>query len=250
MANADTVHTDFAQATAELANRVLTALDHPRDADSLTHYVESAADPKAALAAVRVLAGDALAAHVLAGAAVPQDEAATAVEAMRLFPLIPDGSEADSDAARVSSWRDWGLLQIVTRQGGLTLDAPPRPAADSFALGPADGEDATVWRPWCVQLAQVSPLALPGLDGPVHEAARRNTVPLARGVTWAMLRRDFPLAARLGRWLALLSGQGLRMPVETGPLLDHIQLFGAVEARTVLDVEIGRRVLHRREAPA
>ncbi|MEO3750468.1 hypothetical protein [Streptomyces sp. B6B3] len=250
MANADTVDTDFAAATADLANRVLTALDHPRDADSLTHHVESAADPKAALAAVRVLAGDALAAHVLAGAAVPEDDAATAVEAMRLFPLAPAVPGTDPDTARVAAWRDWGLLQIVTRQGGLSLDTPPRPAVESFAGGPADGDEAITWRPWCVQLAQLSPLALPGLDGPVHEAARRNTVPLVRGLTWAMLRRDFPLAARLGRWLALLTGQGLRMPVEAGPLLDHIQLFGAVESRTVLDVEIGRRLLHRREAPA
>jgi len=92
-------------------------------------------------------------------------------------------------------------------------------------------------------MAQLSTLALPGLDSAVHEAARQGAVPLARGTCWAILRRDYALAARLGRWLALVHGQGAAVPLDPAPLLDHLLLFGGVEARTVLEAEIARHLL-------
>ncbi|MFD7702154.1 hypothetical protein [Streptomyces caelestis] len=227
--------TDYAEAAAELALRVLRALDGAEDPDPLAGYVDAAADPKAALAAVRVLGADVLAAHVLTGRSLTQAEAETVAEAARVFPLA---AACDPDTAHITRWRDWAIAQAAARCG-LPVPGPPRPDY----VGLASPVDACAWRCWSVTMAQLSTLALPGLDSALHEAARQGAVPLAQGSCWAILRRDYALAARLSRWLALVHGQGAAVPLDPAPLLDHLLLFGGVEARTVLEAEIARRLL-------
>jgi hypothetical protein len=260
MPNADAVHTDFARSAARLAARIHAAMDRPRDANPLSGSVDTAPDPKAALAGVRILGADALAPYAFTGAPLPLPEAQAIGEAMRLFPLTPwladpgsgpgpgpgPGPDPCSEISRLAIWRDWALVELAARHGhpAVSPDAPdvPRPAtAGRDAVG-----DATAWRPWSVAMAQLSPLALPGLHSPLHEAAHRNAVALARGACLAMLRRDHALAARLGRWLAFLrqgNAHGTSVPIDPAALLDHVLLFGGAEPRTVLDAEIGRRLL-------
>jgi hypothetical protein len=91
-------------------------------------------------------------------------------------------------------------------------------------------------------MGQLSSLALPGLASPVHEAARGGVLGLARGATRAMLRRDFPTAARITRWLAWLAAQGTRLPLDPAPLTAHLGLVGGGD-RLALDVAIARRLL-------
>lgn len=252
MPNADAVHTDFARSAARLAARIRTAMDRPQDSDPLSGSVDAAPDPKAALAGVRILGADVLAPYALTGAPLPLAEAQAVGEAMRLFPLTawltdpgtdPDPGDTGSETSRLAIWRDWALVELAARHGhpAVSPDAPdvPRPAT----TGRDVVGDATTWGPWSVSMAQLSPLALPGLHSPVHEAAHRNALALARGACWAMLRRDHALAARLGRWLALLRQGGTHVPADPAALLDHVLLFGGAEPRTVLDAEIGRRLL-------
>ncbi|NDZ85813.1 hypothetical protein G3I23_09550, partial [Streptomyces sp. SID10115] len=65
---------------------------------------------------------------------------------------------------------------------------------------------------------------------------------LARGVTRATLRRDFPTAARIARWLVLLHTEGVPVPLDPAPLVEHLGLYGA-GPRLALDVAIARRLL-------
>ncbi|MGP3971037.1 hypothetical protein [Streptomyces sp. 6N223] len=265
MPNADAARTrtDFAESAAVLATHVLGALSADTGPDSgpdsghgpgpgpphyLADFVEAAPDPRPALAAVRILGADALAPHALTRSAPPMIEAAVVAESLRLFPPAhatanatanaPADADADDDAnrdAQIAAWRDHVLAQLTG------LDAPAPHAAPTPT--PPDS-DPPAWRAWSVTMAQLSPLALPGIDTSVHEAARHGRVSLARGAAWALLRRDHALAARLGRWLALLEVEGRHpLPLEPGPLLDHVLLLGGVEPRTVLEAEIGRRVL-------
>ncbi len=90
-------------------------------------------------------------------------------------------------------------------------------------------------------MGQLSPLALPGLDGPVHRAAPRCA--LARGASRALLRRDHPTAARIVRWLALLASDGVPVPLELPPLIEHLELLGGGGPRIALDLAIARRLL-------
>ncbi|MBC3841285.1 hypothetical protein GXW82_16180 [Streptacidiphilus sp. 4-A2] len=91
-------------------------------------------------------------------------------------------------------------------------------------------------------MAKLSPLAVPGLDSPVHEAALRDLRALGRGTVRAMLRRDYRTAARIARWLALGQARGLEPPLRLAPLFRQIRLFGGPGARTALDVRIGERL--------
>ncbi|MGP3984978.1 hypothetical protein [Streptomyces sp. KR80] len=224
---------DYAEAVEELAARVLGALEGAKDTGTLARHLRNAPDPKVALAAVRVIGARMSAPYALRNERLDGDEAGIVEEAFRLFPL----ASADGDTARITAWRDWATAQVMARCGWDVLDAPQPEDGD------ANTGDTVPWQPWSVTMAQLSPLAVPGLDGPVHEAARRNVMALARGATRAMLRRDPPTAAGLGRWLALLSASGAGVPLDPAALLEHVRLVGAADARTALDVTIGRRTI-------
>lgn len=180
------------------------------------------------------------------------------------------------------AWRDWATTTLLTRFAGTDdalADLGPsgalaqRPAgapelepdatsaaagpgsravtedpgsrtAESAADRPADEPAApgTPWQAWSVRMGQLSPLALPGLDGPVHAAARAAPLALARGATRAVLRRDYPTAARIARWLALLGAEGRPLPLDPVPLVEHLRLYGG-GPRLALDVAIAGRLL-------
>ncbi|WKX11860.1 hypothetical protein [Streptomyces sp. NL15-2K] len=96
--------------------------------------------------------------------------------------------------------------------------------------------------PWSLRMARLASLALPGLHSPVHDAARSGALALARGATRALLRRDFATAARITRWLAWLTADGVPLPVDAALLTDDIMLRGGGD-RCLLDAAISRRLL-------
>lgn len=235
----ESVRQDVAAAVTALAGRVTEALADVRGtAHVVAPFVEISEDKVAALGAVRVLGADALAPALLAGTPPAEADTDVMAEAARCFPLAGNGE--------VLAWHDWATAEAVARQQHPPGRAPrpewtvPEPASDP------DQSSGPDWREWSVALSQLAALALPGLDGPVHQAARRHAMVLARGACWAAMRRDYPLAARLARWLAFLRAGGLppgEAPLDPAPLLDHLLLVGGVEARTVLDARIGKRLL-------
>lgn len=252
--NAQGVRADIAQAVSALADRVTRALAGDGETDVVAAFVAAADEPVAALGAVRVLGSDALAPAALAGAAPREADAAVMADAVRSFPLRRAGE--DPASAQVLAWHDWAAAELIVRSERPARHAPqpasevPRPQPEATAEWAEDAEPPVPgaelrWQDFAVAMAQLSSLALPGLDSPVHQAARRYPVPLARGACWAAMRRDHTMAARLGRWLAFLRADPapLPVPLEPAPFLDHVLLVGGVESRTVLDALIGRRLL-------
>lgn len=241
--------TEYAAAVESLAGRVLGALRGAGGAVVVARQVEQAPDPKAALAAVRVLGPDVFAPALLAGAPFGPDDAQAVTESFRVFPPAPD-------AAPEAVWRDRTTAHLLARYGGASpedlpaaLGVPARPAAGDRGLtdpeprpGPGPGGADGAWRAWSLRMAQLSPLALPGVDGPVHAAALRRTRDLARGAGRAMLRRDHPTAARLVRWLAFAVHRGDRPALDVAAVVRHIELHGGSDARTALDTEVARRL--------
>ncbi|UQX04606.1 hypothetical protein [Streptomyces sp. RerS4] len=205
-------------------------------------------------AALRVLGPDVFTPRLLASPASGHDAAREVAEAYRVFPPAVGG-----DA--VARWLDWATWTLASRNGSADPapaparePAPARPAGPFFpvpdCLPAADG-----WRPWSLAMARLAPLALPGLDSPLHDAARADPLALARGTVRAMLRRDHRTAARLVRWLAWLAWLGRQarltgpagpsgppgvrgpvvpegVPVEIEPLITRLKQVGDGSART------------------
>lgn len=224
--------TAYTESVESLASRVLDDLLGVQDTALVSDQVISTSGYKTALAAVRVLGSDMFAPQVLTGTVFHPEDAAAVVSAFQIFPPLP----MDSPAVSVPSWRDWAMARLLTRYGGddLGVEQP---------LGDCALTDTEDWRIWSVRMAQLSPLALPGLDSPIHDAARDNPLALSRGLTRAMLRRDYPTAARLVRWIALLSSSGVASPVDPETVATHLQLLGGNGARTALDIIITRWLL-------
>ncbi|GAA1166415.1 hypothetical protein F4556_001284 [Kitasatospora gansuensis] len=203
---------EYAAAVERVAGRALDALTGGGRAVALTDPTSTAE-----LAALRVLGPDLFAAQLLTGA--PLESVTTASLAAALLAFPPDPAEPVGQDALVVAWLDHV-------SGFLAGRAAPQPAQ------PPDPEH---WQRWSVRMAQLAPLALPGLDGPVHRAVRHRPLALARGATRAMLRRDHRTALRLTRWLAWL---GTPVPLELPPLLDRLRLVGDGSRRTELELAI------------
>jgi len=194
------------------------------------------------LAAVRVLGADLFAPYLLTGAPLHAElvEAVAMADAFRAFP--PEQLTAQQTTApSVVGWRDWATGELLSRCG-LPLLVHPAADAPQAALDHSE----TTWQDWSLWMAKLSPLAVPGLDSPVHEAARRGLRALGRGTVRAMLRRDYRTAARTARWLALGQASGLDSPLQLEPLFRHMQLFGGPSARTALDIRVGEQLAVRR----
>ncbi|WP_406293943.1 hypothetical protein OG948_04215 [Embleya sp. NBC_00888] len=237
-------HEDYTAAVERVAGRALGVLMDvegtvvPAGFAATDPWAAEPHDRDADLPGLRVLGSDAFAPHVLRGTPLPADQAEAAARAFDLFP--PDTLGASPETAWIITWRDWATARTLTRFG-LAVDVPL----------PGDGAqvaDATTWQAWSVRMAQLSSLALPGLDGPIHAAARRNADSLARGVVRAMLRRDYRTAARIARWLAFVAADGVAFPLELDPLLRHVRLFGGGSTRTVLDTRIAQHVTAREDS--
>ncbi|MFD7661138.1 hypothetical protein [Streptomyces sp. NPDC059788] len=263
-----TAHSESAD---QLARRALDALRGTGGAAVAAVHVEAAAsesgsDPAVALGAIRILGADVLAPYVLTGQ--PPSAGDTAAVGLALGALPPDETPpppppTGTEEAWIMAWVDWGLATVLARldpantpvraaplpQGPpLCDDAAPRklpPATDADADGRPGGPGASVhegWVSWSVRMGKLSSLALPGLDGPVHDAARSGVLGLARGATRATLRRDHPTAARITRWLAWLRADGVELPLDPAPLTEHIGLLGGGD-RPALDTAVARRLL-------
>ncbi|MYS23349.1 MULTISPECIES: hypothetical protein [unclassified Streptomyces] len=229
-----------------LAGHVLAALRSAQDPPGLAAHVAQAADTRAALAAVRVLGPDVFAPALLAGAPFGPADREVVAEALRVFPL----SAGDPpEAVRLGR----ATAALLARCGG---DAPvPGPSAagpDPGAAGPdpnAAGPDLSAaattgdWQTWVRWMARLSPLALPGLNGPVREQAARRTLDLSRGLARSMLRRDHPTAARLARWVALAPRSVAVPGMDIAAVVTHLELCGATGARTVMNTAVARLLL-------
>lgn len=245
----DQSQTAFAASAADLAVRALDALRGVEGAALVARHVEEAADPKAALAAIRVVGADLFAPHLLADAVLLPEDAMAVVQSFTVLPppvSVPPAPPAGPAEPWIAAWRDWATSALLARfSGGETLVPQPMGAPVAEEPDESDGSHrsgGSDWQRWSVRMGQLSPLALPGLDGPVHAAARRAPLALARGASRAVLRRDFPTAMRITRWLALLAAEGARLPLDPAPLVEHLRLLGG-GPRLALDAAIAGRLL-------
>ncbi|MFI5534083.1 hypothetical protein ACIA8O_36655 [Kitasatospora sp. NPDC051853] len=230
-----TLRDEYAAAVEHLSGRTLDAVrdgggtaafPDPADLDPTTH--------RALLAAARVLGVNLFAPQLLAGAAPDDATAALLAEARR---ALPEPAAATEGGTLVIAWQDWAAARVLA--GTPHADDAPVPAP-SPPPGPAD----VGWQSWSVRMAQLSGLALPGLDGAVHDLTRTHTLDLARGTVRAMLRRDPTTAVRLARWLAWAHADGRPVRLEIEPILDRIGFVGDGTNRSGLELAIARRLLN------
>lgn len=217
---------EYSAAVERVAGRVLEAL-----AGGLGAFVPASPRPMAELAGVRVLGPDLFAPWLLSDELCDPSVMQTVAEARQAFPPVGPCTPG-GQAASVPAWCDWATGLLLTRAGNPTTVPPP-----------ASLPEADRWQEWSVWMAQLASLALPGLDGPLHQAARREALALARGAVRAALRRDHRTAVRLARWLAWLEHAGTPCRVEAEPLLTHLGLVGDGSTRALLDLTIARRML-------
>ncbi|MFJ7243889.1 hypothetical protein ACIQWA_04505 [Kitasatospora sp. NPDC098652] len=221
---------EYAAAVERVAGRTLDALRDGGGTAALADHDTAA--PRPVLAAVRVLGADVFAPQLISGAEPDTATAALLAEARRALPAPAPASE---DAALVIGWRDWAADRLLARtpygDGARAAAPPPVPPFDRERLG---------WRTWSARMAQLSVLALPGLDGPVHDSARAGTLDLARGTVRAMLRRDATTSVRLARWLAWAQADGRPLRLELEPVLDRIDQVNDGTDRSGLELAIAR----------
>jgi hypothetical protein len=231
----------YATAVETLAGSVVRALTGADDAFQLADQLPTGGSPaecRAALAAVRVLGPDVLAPFVLAGFHFGAGDAEVIATSIRTFPPPEPGlDEEPDDTVLVRALREWATGEVLTRLGvpDFACGYPERAATES-------GRDRE-WVVWAGVLAQLSPLAISGLDGPVHADARRHRLDVARGVTRAMLRRDHLTAARLTRWLAISGEVPMDPPFLVEPVLRQLELVGEADTRLQLEITIARHAL-------
>ncbi len=231
----------YSTAVETLAGCVVRALAGVDDAFGLTYQLlpeSSPVDCQAGLAAVRVLGCDALAPFLVAGHQFSPADAEVVANSIRTFPLPePDlGAKPDDDADHtlVRLLRDWATGEVLTRLGEPGL-ASSYPAGAGAGFGRARG-----WVVWAGMLAQLSPLAVPGLHSALHADVRCYRLDIARGVTRSMLRRDHLTAARLVRWLAVCGDAPQDPPFAVEPVLGQLELVAEPDPRLRLEIAMTR----------
>ncbi|MDT0346186.1 hypothetical protein [Streptomyces litchfieldiae] len=222
---------DYAVAVEDLAGRVLAALRGVQDTPGPAAHVAEAPDIKAALAAVRVLGPDVFAPALLAGVPPGPDDLTTVTEALRVFPPAPGDPP---EVARLTR----ATVALLARHGGEV------PAVEDGIPSPAPEDDADPpWRAWSLTMARLAPLTLPGAAGPLGDRAGRRALDLSRGLARSLMRRDYPTAARLARWVALARARGATAGLDIEPVVRHLELCGGGSARTALDITIARLLI-------
>ena len=227
------------EAVQSLAADVVSALRSGDRSGVLCATAGPGGDGEVALAAVRILASDALLPQVLA--AGPADPADLDVfgQAVRAFPPAPHSSPA-------SCWSHWGMTRTLA-----ALNSPHGPGgAGEFTARPPqaaaepDGawlEDGMSWQVLTRRLAVLAPLAVPGAGcGPARVAAAR-TLDLSRGFVRAVRRRDWLQAAGAARWLALAPDLPPTLALAGG--LDFVQFMGGQDTRVLLHTDAARLML-------
>jgi hypothetical protein len=230
----------YAAAVDRLAASVVCALHGSHGVFRLCDQVVTG-EELAGLAAVRVLGPDALAPVVLGGHRLSAEDVEVVAASMRIFPVTTRDDQPEGQpegGVPVRALRDWATGLVLTRLGvpGFARSYPV-----SADVGPDRG-----WLPWVVLLAQLSPVAFPGVDSPVHAQVRRHRLDVARGVTRAVLRRDYLTAARLVRWLAAADDPAGDAFFPLSAVMRHIELVTEPDARLLLELAVVRR---SREVP-
>jgi hypothetical protein len=211
----------------DVTARVLEALSGLGGTSVLRGFLDAADDQATALAALRVAGADVLAPQAFG---VPLEPGEAEVAAAALAAFRPTG-----DDMAVIHWRDWAFAALLARHSE-AVPRPPTPAPHP-AIAALDGTPGG-WLRASAALAQLSPLAMPGLDGPVHEAVRRAPLAVARGATRAILRRDYATAARLTRWLAFLHRAEVPLPLDCAHMIDAVAVHAAPSPRLALDLSV------------
>ncbi|MDQ3762799.1 MAG: hypothetical protein M3460_14435 [Actinomycetota bacterium] len=230
----------YAAAVETLAGSVVRALTGAGGAFRLADQFWPGADRaecRAGLAAVRVLGPDALAPFMLAAHRFDPDDAEVVTASIATFPTYQPGWGPEDDgntAVPVRALRDWATGQVLTRLG-VPAVARTYPGRAGTGIGRQRG-----WVAWAAVLAQLSPLASPGLDGPLFADARRYRLDVARGVTRSMLRRDYLTAARLTRWLAACGEVAMDPPFALQPVLRQVELVAEPDPRLLLEITMAR----------
>ncbi|GGP64779.1 hypothetical protein [Saccharothrix coeruleofusca] len=230
------VRVRLADAATALAGRVLDAL-RGAGAVGLVDYMDACPDEATALGAVRLLGADLFAPQLVADRLLDAREAAVVAESFGTYPPVIGAS---SEEQRVAAWRDWAAVRL------LALFYGPEP--DAAGVAPPDNAAAVLgrveqWPLWSAAVARLSPLALPEVGGPVVAAVVAEPLALTRGASRAVLRRDYPTAARLARWTALLAHLGVELPLDPAPLVEHVRLRVGAEPRLLLDLAVARLLL-------
>ena len=154
---------------------------------------------------------------------------------LRVFPVAASDGPVENGLP-VRALRDWATGQVLTRLGARGFARPYPGGADV-------GRDSG-WQRWVGVLAQLSPLASPGVDSPLHGAVRRYPQDVARGVIRAMLRRDYLTAVRLVRWLAAEDEPAGKPGFALEPVMRQVELVAEPNARLLLELAVVR---HSRE---
>lgn len=225
----------YAAAVERLAASVVRALGSADDAFRLRDQLPGP-EGMARLAAVRILGPDALAPFVLGGHRFSVEDAEVAAASLRAFPVAAPDAQMDGQlegGVPVRALRDWATCQVLTRLGARGFARP-------YPRGAGVGRDGG-WLRWAGVLAQLSPLAAPGVDSPVHAQVRRYPRDVARGVTRAMLRRDYLTAVRLVRWLLVKDGPAEDPWFPLEPVMRHVELVAEPNARLLLELAVARR---------
>jgi len=240
----------YTEAVEALAAAVVRALRSADDGFRLIDQLRPYTRHKAGLAALRVLGPDALAPFVLGGHRLDEEDVEAVLLSLRVFPAPSDGPGAE-----VALLQDWATSELLVRLGVDQLRLFP----DGFVSVPEQPggvwpSPEREWPAWGARMARLAGLALPGLRCPVYYQARHHPLALARGVTRAMLRRDYPTAARLVRWMAAVEASDPSAPhttpaTEAGttlqipPLLRHLQIYAGREWRSALDIELAEHMV-------
>ncbi|GAA1994438.1 hypothetical protein [Kitasatospora viridis] len=234
ISNHETVPGAVESAAQALAAELVLAIRGTADPFSLHRGVAARTEPVPALAAIRVLGADVLSAHLLAGHELPAADAELVHAAVGAFPAPP---AADPDSA-LWALRDGALTATLAELGVAAHDWPGLAVRAGAAVEPA--AEPEHWAAWSVELVRCSSLALPPLDSPPREQARRRRLDLTRGLTRSLLRRDYLSAARLARWLAL---DHERQPEPLlAPALDHLDHLAGDQPRAMLEAALARRL--------
>ncbi|MDH6143860.1 hypothetical protein P3T35_005895 [Kitasatospora sp. GP30] len=227
--NHETVSGAVDSAAQALAADLVEAISGTADPFSLYRKIAQQPEQVPALAAIRVLGADVLSVYLLAGHAFPAADAQLVHAAVGAFPAPPG---TDPDGA-LWALRDQALSAALAELG---VAADGWPGLAGTAVAPTE---VPHWAAWSTELVRCSSLALPPVASPLREQARRRRLDLVRGVSRALLRRDYPSAAKLARWLALDEQQAPEPLL--APALEHLEFLAADQPRTMLDVALARR---------
>ncbi|MFG2004010.1 hypothetical protein ACGFNU_33120 [Spirillospora sp. NPDC048911] len=209
-----------------LAGLVDSALRR-RQSGAVAAFVAGAPQEEVALAAVRVLGPDALAPALLAGAAPLGADRMVLVRALDAHPVTgADGLE----------------VLCLTQAARALCGGEDATGVGSAAAGWARATAGWDWITLSRRVAWLAPMAWPQLCGPVGETVCGRAVDVGRGLARAMLRRDYPTAARLARWAALAGRLGTDPGLDLDTVTRHLDLCGDASSRTALHTELARRM--------